>query len=62
MVLLQGSRESLFLMNEVPLFPFQSGPVSPEAGLSIPRRAYLSRSGPVSPEAFRSSRFFELPA
>ena len=28
-----------------------SGPICPEAGLHIPRRAYLSRGGPIYPEA-----------
>eukprot|EP00290_Baffinella_frigidus_P016902 CAMPEP_0180208094 /NCGR_PEP_ID=MMETSP0987-20121128/10546_1 /TAXON_ID=697907 /ORGANISM="non described non described, Strain CCMP2293" /LENGTH=96 /DNA_ID=CAMNT_0022164197 /DNA_START=56 /DNA_END=346 /DNA_ORIENTATION=- len=29
----------------------RGGDVGPEAGLSVPRRAYLFRSGPVCPEA-----------
>jgi len=29
----------------------RGGPTCPEAGLSVPRRAYLSRGGPIRPEA-----------
>ena len=38
-------------ISEVPLHQSRGGPINPEAGPSIPGRAYLSRGGPTNPEA-----------